>query len=151
MSKIKGHDTLIQTLTSLSEGNPNALSVLVQIMREGDKVDPSSIAGSLGAVMVVDQLQLYGPLLWVLYKDLCDQDIIQTLAVLRAVQLGLLPGQAVVDAVHESENVSRPHARLDFNAPSILDKVRARLPNFGRPVPPETDLPIVDGGPGPRL
>jgi hypothetical protein len=40
--------------------------------------------------MLLDSLGIYGPNVWVIFKDVCEQNHARMLAVLRATQLGML-------------------------------------------------------------
>lgn len=64
-----------------------------------------------------------------LYKDVCGQDLRTTLAILRAVQLGILSESTLNDAIDGSRRPgSKPVAMIDV--PSLVSQVEARLPNF---------------------
>jgi hypothetical protein len=39
--------------------------------------------------MLLDSLGIYGPNVWVIFKDVCEQNHARMLAVLRATQLGI--------------------------------------------------------------
>lgn len=129
MTRILGHKTLIETLTDLSEGNPDALSVLVRLHKEGDDLDPDSIAGGWGAIFVLDQCGIYGPAIWILYKDYCHQDLTLFMGVLRAVQLGFEAPNHVYMAT-QGAYLLHPAA--------LLAKVQDRLPHFGGVLNPPT-------------
>jgi hypothetical protein len=62
-------DSLKEVLILMSDGNPGAATVLVQLIKSGD-------------VETIERLLEYdikGSHIWVLYKDLCDQSL-QTMA-----------------------------------------------------------------------
>lgn len=59
----------IDALTLMADGNPGAITVLVSLLT----VSPSSI-------LYLDELEMYGPDIWVLYKDECDEDLDRTVA-----------------------------------------------------------------------
>jgi hypothetical protein len=44
----------------------------------------------------VRQLGIYGPNVWVIFKDVCEQNHARMLAVLRATQLGMLSSEALL-------------------------------------------------------
>jgi hypothetical protein len=120
-------DTLVDALTKLSEGNPGALTTLLSIYHEGEKIDPDAVGGGLMTLLHVDSLGIYGPRIWMLYKDVCDSDIINVLGVLRAVQLGIISRHLLDKAI---DSMNREEPRLDI--PELLNKVREELPNFGK-------------------
>jgi hypothetical protein len=47
--------------------------------------------------MLLDSLGIYGPNVWVIFKDVCEQNHARMLAVLRATQLGMLSSEALLE------------------------------------------------------
>lgn len=88
MGRIKLEMSLMDMFMTMSEGNPGALTVLMDIFKEGERIDPQDFMGGLGAILMLDELGVYGPRVWMLYKDVCGQDLLKTVAMTRAFQLG---------------------------------------------------------------
>lgn len=126
--RIKLTDTLIGASVKLGEGNPGAISVIMQLIKNGSIIDPDAAFGELAHLLSLDTFGIYGPRIWMLYKDVCGEDLVNTIAVLRAVQLGKL-----------SENVMN-HAIDNYgegiDTKSILEIVQTELPKFGKNVHP---------------
>jgi hypothetical protein len=57
---------------------------------------PLSYLKVIGPVMLLDSLGIYGPNVWVIFKDVCEQNHARMLAVLRATQLGMLSSEALL-------------------------------------------------------
>lgn len=98
--KLELTDTLQDVCVKMSEGNPGALSVLVTLTKHGGKID--TIVGDDGiliAVMHLDTLGVYGSNLWVLWKDVCQQNLGNLLVVIRGFQLGFLTRDQVHHAI----------------------------------------------------
>jgi hypothetical protein len=123
-SRIKLEDSLVEAVTKMSEGNPGAVTVIMRMFKEGDKIDPQSFAGGFGAVMLLDTFRIYGSRIWMLYKDVCREDIVSTIAVLRACQLGLVSQDTLKEAVDD-------YGR-GINVPELLELVKIELQEFGR-------------------
>lgn len=66
---------------ALCDGNPGALNVLLALATKG---------GPIGNIdlLVLDSLRIYGPRIWMLFKDVCRQDLPCMQAVLAAVRRG---------------------------------------------------------------
>lgn len=128
-TRIRPNSTVAQTLVDLAEDDMSAVLVLSELYRSGE-IDPDSVMGGLGALMLFDRLGLYGPAITTLYKSLCDSSPVRTLAVLRATQLGLVDGERVRAAVDWKRTGEGPPATLDVD--QILADVRGRLKNFAR-------------------
>jgi len=116
-------DTIGVAMHKMSEGNPGALTVLMRIMEEGQAIDPQGLAGGHGAILALDTLGIYGAQIWMLYKDVCGENIEHTLGVLRAWQLGGLTKSALLAAVNNYGQ--------GIDVAALVAGVKARLPEFG--------------------
>ena len=117
--------TYLDVVTTLSEGNPGALRVCMEIMANGDKIDPQNFLGGMGILLSLDTHGVYGSNIWVLYKDVCKENLVLMLAVLRAVQLGIMSERQMKDAI----KAERGHT-LDVE--DVLVKVKKQLEEFDR-------------------
>ena len=71
----------------MSSGNSNAITVLMDILRKGDKIDPDDAFGGLGSLMNLDRLNIWEHRIWMLYKDVCKNDLKHKIAIIRANKL----------------------------------------------------------------
>jgi hypothetical protein len=55
----------------------------MDLMKHSEEIDPLSYL-KVGPVMLLDSLGIYGPNVWVIFKDVCEQNHARMLAVLRA-------------------------------------------------------------------
>lgn len=122
--RIQMHHTMMDIIIAMSDGNPGAVSVLSRIVRDNPKIDPDDFMGGVGPVLGLDTADIYGPDIWRLYKDVCEQNLIYMLALLRATQLGIVTESSVKRAI----------ARGIYEDPleGVLARVQARLPQFGQ-------------------
>jgi len=127
--RIELSDTSTGAIIKLSEGNPGALSVMKEIFVRGPIIDPDALMGPVAHILSLYSFGIYGPRIWMLYKDVCHEDLQSMIAVLRAVQLGKL-SQEVMN--HAIDNYGKG---IDIKA--VLDDVQAELPNFGREMVPK--------------
>lgn len=125
MSRIQLIDNAITAITKMSDGNPGAATVLMQMLQKGGEIDPDDFMGGLGSVLALDSLGIYGSNIWVLYKDICGQEVNKMVAVLRAHQLGFISGNLILKASDERINGIE---LIDVN--SLYSKVKERLPRF---------------------
>lgn len=121
--RIKLSDSTMDIISKMSEGDTEAVAVLMQMLAEGDKIDPQSWSGGLGAILCLDSHQIYGRRIWMLHKDVCEEDLTKTLAILRACNLG------------ELRDIEMQHA-IDFDGEGIdvdelVSIVKKQLPKFG--------------------
>jgi hypothetical protein len=92
-------DTGMDMMLKMSDGNPGAVTVLCQMLEQGGKIDPDCFAGGFGAILSLDSYGIYGSRIWMLYKDVCGENITTTLAVLRACQLGFVTESKINHAI----------------------------------------------------
>jgi hypothetical protein len=124
MARIGLEDTVQSALVKMCDGNPGALRVMMGMLREGKAIDPLGFAGGLGAVLSLDTQGIYGSRIWLLYKDVCGESLVRTLAVLRAVQLGIISDSALGRAVAWAD---RRNGACPIDVGALVAKVRARL------------------------
>lgn len=125
--RIKLTDSTPGAVVKLAEGNPGAVVVCVELLKQTPVVDPDSALGGLGSLLSLDSLGLYGSDIWLLYKDICGEDIAKMIAMLRARQLGFLSKQQLVGAIKAAG--AREDTGLDVE--SLLKQVQEKLPRFG--------------------
>lgn len=105
----------------MSEGNPGALKVLLEIVVEGDSID-KDIPFPLMIVLTLDSMGIYGSDIWMLYKDVAHENLSWMLAIIRAGQTGLVKREVIKHAM------ANRGEGLDIK--DTCKKVQERLPNF---------------------
>lgn len=131
MARIELTDTTLDVLLKMADGNPGAIRVLGELMKEGPVIDPDSWGGGLASVLDLDTLEIYGPQIWVLYKDVCGSDIRRLILLQRAAQLGFFRHDRIKAMAADDSR----RARLsDEEWAEIDSKVCERLPRFAKPV-----------------
>ena len=123
-ARITLSDSIMDVFKRMSEGNPGALTVMAEMLEKGASIDPQGFMGGLGAILSLDTHGIYGSRIWMLYKDVCNQSIISTLAILRACQLGFLRES---DMIHAIDNYG---AGIDMDA--LVKQVKQRLEKFAK-------------------
>jgi hypothetical protein len=113
----------MDVIMALGDGNPGAISVLAEIFKNAAAIDPDSALGPLGALCGLDNMDCYGPRIWMLYKGVCGQDLVKMIGVLRACQLGIVDQRTLNEAIDGKRDAIDPA--------DLLAKVRERLPKFG--------------------
>lgn len=123
MSRIELNHSLPEIIALLSEGNPGAMSALIQMASAGPEIDPQSAWGPYSGPIALDTHKIYGARIWMLYSDVCGKSVETTLGILRACQLGLLGEE---DMNHAIDN------RGDgIDVPTLLELVKEELTEFG--------------------
>ena len=130
MSRIKLTDTAMSAAIKMSDGNPGALTVVARLLKEGEAIDPQSAFGGLAPILDLDTLGIYGPRIWMLYRDVCEGDLRVTCALLRANQLGFLRDSDLNRAI---DNYGK-----GIDIPALVAQVENRLPDFQRASVAET-------------
>ena len=117
--RLKSFDTYDMCAT-LSGGNPGALSVCTQLVKQALIIDPMGLGG-IGPFLNLDMYGIYGSDIWVLYKRCCGQSILNFITVLRACQLGLYNQDDLWAAI-------RSASPIDIDP--LYTAVKEELPSF---------------------
>ena len=125
--RLTPHDGHVQIVNKMSDGKPGAMKVLLQILTKGNQIDPDSgpMAG-VHLVMTMDKIGIFGAKIWILYSDICEKSLPCTVAVIRAVQLGLLPESTLLEACSREDS----SGRSIISVVDICLQVSNELPNF---------------------
>lgn len=130
MARIQLADRVGSALSKMSDGNIGAITVLGRIIKEGGAIDPDDLMGGFGNVLSLDTIGLYGSSIWLLYKDICGEDLRMMVGVLRAWQLGFISDRELRHAVEGARTGLENPPKIDVSA--LVAKVEARLPAFQR-------------------
>ena len=122
-SRIELTDTPISAMLKMVDGNPGAITVLTQLFKETPKIDPDDAFGGLSPILHLDDMGVYGPRIWMLYKDACGQDVKKMITVLRANQLGFISDKMIEFAIDGD---------VLFDHDDLIAKVQKELPNFAK-------------------
>ena len=118
--------TIIQALSKskpeTSSPNPEAMLIVMDLLRESKKIDPDSRALSgFGALYNLDSCGIYGSRIEQLHKSVCGGDLTRTVACLRATQLRLIEIDDLNQAIDK---------KTQLNVENILAMVKEKLPLF---------------------
>ncbi len=94
MSKLELTDTVQDVFLKMAEGNPGALNCLFAMISKKDWF------GGLDPVMLIiqlDDMEIYGSNLYMLWNDCCNQDLVQMELVIRNYQCGRLTKEVIMD------------------------------------------------------
>ena len=120
--RIKLEDSPMTAIVKLVEGNPGAIHVCAEFAKKTKGIDPDNVLGGMGNIFSLDINGIYGSRIWMLYNDVCKQDIVKAIGLLRANQLGYMTRSELDHAI---DNYGEG---VDIEI--LLDKVKKRLPNF---------------------
>jgi hypothetical protein len=112
----------MEVLVAMADGNPGALSAMMLLLEKGATIDPDSALGGLGNIMSLDTHGIYGPRIWMFYKDVCKQNLNHMIGLMRAVQLGYLSETTLSNAIDNDGE--------GLDIPALLAQVKDRLPRF---------------------
>lgn len=138
MSKIHLSDSVETMFMKMSEGNPGALSVIMELLR----------SDSFHYIIMCDTLELYGEKLYMLYNDCCGRDIEKMKNVIDDWQHGKISKEEIHD--HLSSAYGKP---FDVPLPPLSNSKSERccdnckhdqecVDNLGFPDCPLHDKPL---------
>ena len=129
-TRIGLEDTMQDVIIKMSDGNPGAITTMVDVLEQYEAIDPQSAFGGFGALMDFDTHGIYGSDIYVLYNDKCNRNVRDLVVLLRAVQLGMFPESRLQelagDQMYEVNLSEDERKELD-------NRVCARLENFAKP------------------
>lgn len=125
-TRIALNDSVKDIIIKMSDMNPGAIGVMMNIISDTESIDPDCLMGGIGVIMMLDNNQIYGSDIYVLHSDICGRNLSRMLAVLRAVQLGLFSGETLRDAASRQDYSGKKMVPVE----EIALKVKERLPNF---------------------
>lgn len=120
------NDSLQTAAAKLCEGNPGAMSAIVNMSAIAPEVDPQNFAGSFGPLMHLDSCGIYGSGIYVLWNDLCNCDSKLAIAVLRATQLGIVNKDTLREGCLKHDRSIK--TMIDPN--EVYQQVKSRLSLF---------------------
>ena len=126
MSLLALEDTGKDILIKMSKGVPGAAIVLATLLKCNSIVDPDSGIGEFGTILMLDDMEVYGSDIWLLYKDICGENIVNLVGVVRAMQLGFISKEQIKAAIASR----RTAAPIDLPVGELLKQVKARLAAF---------------------
>lgn len=122
MSRITLQDSVNDMLCKMAEGNPGALTAMINLIEAKEGIDPQSALGPFGPIINLDSWEIYGSSIYVIWADACTRNAHKMIVLLRATQLGIMP----VDTLKAISYGAKP----GINFKEISDKVCAQLAEF---------------------
>jgi hypothetical protein len=120
--RIALNDNAMTITIKLAEGNPGALNVCLELIKNNASVDPISAWGEFGTLISFDSCGIYSSRIWMLFKDVCNQDIVKVIALMRAWGLGFVSKE---DLLHAIDNYGK-----GIDVDDLVEQVLIRLPEF---------------------
>lgn len=122
--RIKLTDTALDAIVKLAEGDPGAGVVCGQLLKQGAEIDPDAAMEGLTNLLALDTHAIYGCDIWMLYKDVCKENLAHVVGLLRAAQLGILTEGALKHAIQNRGD--------GIDVARTFQDVCDRLPNFAK-------------------
>ncbi len=124
--RIKLTDNTMDIVTKLSDGNPGAMGVIMQLLTEAPTIDPDNFMGGIGTALLLDTYGIYGSDIYVLHNDICERNLAKTIGVLRATQLGMFSAVTLKAACSKQDRSGKQVIPVE----DLYSQVKKRLPNF---------------------
>ncbi len=119
----------IDMMLAMSGGNLGAMTVCAEMLGKAPEIDPQSALQGFGPILMMDTLGIYEERIWMLYKDVCGEEVSATIAVLRGYQLGHITEGTINHAIDTNGD--------GLGVQLALAEVMAELPGF---TPEEDDV-----------
>lgn len=119
--------SLKTTAIMLAEGNPGAINVIANLCKHYESLDPYNVFKEMAPLVFFAEQDITGPAIWMLYKDVCKEDLKNVVIVMRAYQMGLLSAEELKERVHNTR-YGAGFSPLNFD--DLLSKLRMILPEL---------------------
>lgn len=108
---------------ALSQGNPGAVVFILNMYKSSVQIDPRAWGKELHPIMELNELGIRGAQIHAFAKHTCDHDLVTAFAMFRAVQLGFITRDSLLNAIRDEKPVER--------CAELVELVKQRLPEFG--------------------
>jgi len=125
--RIELTDSMMDVTIKMCEGNPGAMTFIMEGMKESSNIDPDGFP-EIGFILNADRCGIYGTDLYVLWSDLCGRDMTLSIALLRATQLGIVSDELLADACSRQDYSGK--GMIEVN--DVYEQMCEKLPNFKR-------------------
>jgi hypothetical protein len=128
MGKINGMQSEKEMILALAEENTSAIQLLREICSSGADIDDTcfdEMFKSTKILVAVDMTELYGENLSLLHHNVCQGDLVKTMAMIRANNLGII-SQA------DLKSIATGAQKIDVDG--VVEKVQEKLPYFNKPL-----------------
>ncbi len=138
MGKISLEDDFITIALKMSEGNPGALTVLLDLFKYAKVIDPQAFMGGMYHILMLDDLNIYGSHIWIIFKYVCNQDLRSMVGIIRAFQVGFVTERQLKSAIEIEEgrrkSISGERLHHTLDVPHLVSLVEEELNQFQRAV-----------------
>ena len=129
MDRIKETSTIQEGIAAMSDGNPGALTAMMEIMTS-DHIHPDNVLGGYSAIMRLDTWEIYGTDIYVFWSDICGKDTTKMMAVIRACQMGYFNPVILKDACSRQDYSGKDLVPVE----ALYEKIKFALPNFDKKI-----------------
>jgi hypothetical protein len=120
------------SIAKMADNNMGTINVLRDLFNSAGRIDPDATpGGGLNHIILLDDWGIYGSAIWILFKDVCGENYVNLIALIRSVQLGIVRRGILLDEL--SARLSGAKARTShsiFKFTEVLEDVRGSLPKF---------------------
>ena len=101
----KPNKDMMEIAVDLARGNPGACNVLSQLFDIDDEFYPDDSLGPFGSMYRLETINCKGPRIWILYKDICNENVVTLTKVLRAIDDKIISEEEINDAIDNGKKI----------------------------------------------
>ena len=96
-------DSPLEAVTKMAGNNLGAAICLCQVSDIDTKVDPQSAFGAFSAIISLDEYEIYGSDIHILFSDICNSNAARLITLTRAVQLGFISREYLKQSIKDRD------------------------------------------------
>ena len=133
-----GHDTITEAIGRVSDYIPAVSALVTQLCANSTTVDPNAWCGEWHPLGELESLGFKGQVILDFFNTVCGSSVVTCFAMFRAVQLGFVTKQSVVDWARTGIS--------DFDVAFLESEVKSLLIVFGQGGEPDPTQRLLDTG-----
>lgn len=130
MARIQLTDTGMDIVVKMCDGNPGAMTVLIELMQKKD----------FPSILSLDSHEIYGTDIYVLWNDICNRNLDHLRAVLMASHMGFIDRSVVTDACSRQDYSGKAMIPVE----ELYERVVSEMPDFFDDYTLEVEAPEGD-------
>jgi len=127
-SRLNLDQSILANTIRMADGNPGSIVALNRMMASRIDKDAEPWNG-IDVIMALDSAGIYGGDVYIFFNDICHNNVLGAITLLRGMQLGFVDKIILADACRRQDRSGASIITFEF-IQETYNKVKQHLPNF---------------------